>query len=178
MAAKKAASAKKRNPKGYSAKKVEAAVYQGDGWNVVWGKLRPRPGRPKKVKPLFKVVAEKLPFHSLRAVRTQLKEEGISGYGVYMAHDSMGVARYAGRGSIFHRLYAHQKNYPRELIYFSFFIIEEKAHEREIETAILRATGSQMLLNTRKVRTGIEVGNVGDYEPGTLFFERQKQKGR
>lgn len=95
-----------------------------------------------------------------------------------MAHDSMGVARYGGRGSIFNRLASHKRKYPKELLYFSFFIIKNKNHEREIETALLRAAGSQMVLNQRKVRTGLEVGSVGDYEPGTHFVERQGMRGR
>ncbi len=94
-----------------------------------------------------------------------------------MAHDSMGVARYGGRGSIFSRLDRHRKDYPDELLYFSFYVISNKAHEREIETAILRAAGGQMVLNERKVRMGLENGNVSDYEPGTWYFERQRPKG-
>ncbi len=90
----------------------------------------------------------------------------------------MGVARYGGRGDIFNRLQSHQKKYRKELLYFSFFVIKDKNHEREIETAILRAASSQMILNQRKVRAGLELGNVADYEPGTEFIERQHKKGK
>jgi hypothetical protein len=107
-----------------------------------------------------------------------VREESDDVQGVYLAHDSMGVARYGGRGNIFNRVASHKKKYPKELLYFSFFIIKNKKHEREIETAILRAAGSQMVLNQRKVRTGLAVGNVADYEPGTQFVQRQGLRGR
>lgn len=64
------------------------------------------------------------------------------------------------------------------MTYFSFYILKNKKHEREIETAILRSAGPQMTLNQRKVRDGIDPGNITDYEPGTQFFERQQKKGR
>ena len=48
--------------------------------------------------------------------------------GVYLAHDSLGHARYGGRGQIFVRLSNHIKKYPRELLYFSFYVIKEKNH--------------------------------------------------
>jgi hypothetical protein len=89
----------------------------------------------------------------------------------------MGVARYGGRGDIFTRLAAHKKNYPKELQYFSFYVIANKAHEREIETVILRAAGRQMTLNTKKIAFGLHPGNIADYEPGTNFFERQNVPG-
>jgi hypothetical protein len=90
----------------------------------------------------------------------------------------MGVPRYGGRGDIFSRLASHKRNYPKQLLYFPFFIIKSKVHEREIETALLRAASSQMVLNQRKVRSGLEVGNITDYEPGTDFVERQNQRGK
>jgi hypothetical protein len=68
--------------------------------------------------------------------------------------------------------------YPKQLLYFSFYVIANKNHEREIETALLRAAGPQMILNTRKVRNGIETGNILDYEPGTRFFERRLVRQR
>jgi hypothetical protein len=90
----------------------------------------------------------------------------------------MGVARYGGRGAIFSRLATRKKRYPKELQYFSFYVIANKAHEREIETVILRAAGPQMTLNTNKVALGLHPGNIADYEPGTHFFERQNVRGR
>ena len=73
---------------------------------------------------------------------------------------------------------ATRKKYPRELLYFSFYVIANKNHEREIETAILRAAGPQMILNQRKVRSSIDHGSVNDYEPGTHFLERQFRRGK
>ena len=127
---------------------------------------------------MFLYLGEKLPFDCLKSVAAFIREESDDTQGVYMAHDSMGVARYGGRGDIFTRLKSHNKNYPSELLYFSFYIIRNKKHEREIETAILRAAGSQMTLNERKTALGLKVGNVSDYEPGTHFIERQAKKGR
>ena len=94
-----------------------------------------------------------------------------------MAHDSFGVARYGGRGNIFARLRNHKRKYRKELVYYSFFIIENKTYEREIENVILRAAGPQLVLNQRKVRDGIDPGRVGDYEPGTKFFRRKYARG-
>src|ERR1019366_596447 len=162
-----------------SRKEVEKKIWDDDpDWRVVSGRLIPVAGRPKKESRLFRFVGEKLPFDCLKEVSKYVRSESDDLEGVYMAHDSRGVARYGGRGSIFTRLASHHKKYPKELLYFSFFIIKNKAHEREIETAILRAAGSEMILNQRKVRTGLAVGNVADYEPGTKFLERQKRRGR
>jgi ribosomal protein S7 len=35
----------------------------------------------------------------------------------------------------------HKRKYYKELVYFSFYIIENKTHENEIENVILRAAG-------------------------------------
>jgi len=44
-------------------------------------------------------------------------------------------------------LRSHKRKYSKELVYFSFYIIENKTHEREIENVILRAAGPQLVLN-------------------------------
>ena len=90
----------------------------------------------------------------------------------------MGVARYGGRGEIFSRLRSRKKLHPIALFYFSFYIVPKKNHERELETAILRAASTQLWFNQRKVREGIERGNVADYKAGTFFFERQAKRGK
>jgi hypothetical protein len=169
--------AKKSTNKRQSTKIVYETVHDSNGWVVKSGRLKPGRGRPAKVRPLFEVVAEKLPFSALAEVKTDMIEHGYSTEGVYLAHDSFGVARYGGRGSIFGRLASHKKKYPRELEYFSFYTIADKKHEREIETALLRAAGPTLTLNTRKVRNGIDPGSVNDYEPGTEFYERQIKRG-
>jgi hypothetical protein len=167
--------------KGLSKKEIWDSLWQGDGWNVVSGRLKQRIGRPFKNSHLFYVVAEKLPYECFKEVRKQVRsfldDQGVERNGVYMAHDSMGVARYGGRGQIFMRLASHKKKYPKQLLYFSFYIIRNKQHEREIETAILRAAGSQMVLNQKKIAQGLDTGNVADYEPGTYFVQRQRKKG-
>jgi hypothetical protein len=159
--------------KGQSRKELYDVVYAGDGWVVRSGRLKPKTGRPHKTGHLFEIVAEKLPFECLAKVRKLLVDENMDREGVYMAHDSMGVARYGGRGQIFARLRSHKKRYPKELMYFSFYTIKNKSHEREIENAILRAAGGQMMLNQNKKRVGLEVGAVTDYEAGTYFFLRR-----
>ena len=159
--------------KGYGNLPVE-----GD-WRIIWGKLERRPGRPGKISALFRVVAEKIPFEALSAVTKLLKDQEISKpEGVYLAHDSMGYARYGGRGQILTRLAAHKAKYKLELAYFSFYIIENKIHERELETAIIRAAGPQLVFNERKVSEGILPGSVTDYEAGTFFIERQYRRGK
>ncbi len=168
----------KKTKKKQSIKTLFSFEWTRDGWKVVSGRLKLGRGRPAKVPPIFSVVAEKIPFDALSDVKRDMEKYSYSTNGVYFAHDSMGVARYGGRGQIFKRLAAHKKKYSRQLQYFSFYIIADKKHEREIETAILRAAGPQMTLNTRKVQSGIERGDVRDYEPGTEFYERQQTRGR
>ena len=95
-----------------------------------------------------------------------------------MAHDSMGVARYVGRGNVFNRLSSHKRAHNLELQYFSFYIVAEKVHEREIETLLIRAGGAQLHFNERKKRVDIQPGDIRDYEADTYFYERQYRKGR
>lgn len=90
----------------------------------------------------------------------------------------MGCPRYIGRGDIFLRLEARHKAQPLELKYFSFYVVSEKKHEREIETLLIRAAGFLLEFNDRKKRGGIAHGNIRDFEAGTLFYERQQKKGR
>lgn len=168
----------KRRRKATSTKAVEKNVWSKDGWTVVSGDLKRGQGRPAKTAPLFTVVAEKLPFGSLDDVKRELTLLKIKPFGVYAAHDSMGTPRYLGRGAIFSRLKSHLKAHPRELVYFSFFVVKEKIHERELETLAIRAAGDTLQFNSRKKRTGIAPGNVRDYEAGTRFFERQQKKGK
>jgi hypothetical protein len=159
-------------------KKVYGTIPVPGDWSIVWGRLERTPGRPGKVSPLFEVIAEKLPFESLGEVSKLLKQEGVKAEGVYLAHDSMGSARYGGRGQIITRLSSHKAKYPTQLSYFSFYIIPNKIHEREIETAILRAAGPLLVFNKRKIRQGIEPGSVSDYEAGAYFIERQHKRGK
>jgi hypothetical protein len=146
-------------------------------FTVVRGALKRGRGRPDKVRSLFKVVAEKLPYESIDDVRKDLELLQVAPNGVYVAHDSMGYARYVGRGKIFSRLKTHRKAHP-ELLYFSFYVVENKSHEREIETLAIRAAGPQLHFNTRKRRVDIAPGSVKDFEAGTRFYERQGRRGR
>lgn len=151
----------------------------GAKWIVRHGELQRRRGRPTSTTSLFKVFAEKLPYESLSAVKKDLLKSGeYVGKGVYVAHDSMGYARYVGRGDIFSRLHARRKAQPLELAYFSFYVVEDKKHEREIETLMIRTAGPLLEFNDRKRRENIQAGDVRDFEAGTVFYERQRRRGR
>lgn len=105
-------------------------------WTVRFGRISSGPGRPQAVANLFKVVGEKLPFEALGAVDKYMRDNEIRRNGVYLAHDSMGYARYIGRGKIFLRLRACLKRQQLQLKYFSFYVVEERKHEGEIETLL------------------------------------------
>jgi len=169
---------KKRTRKKPATKRLIQRVWTGDGWSVEYGELRRGKGRPPSVSRLFKFLGEKIPFDAIDDVRAHFVSDGTPAMGVYVAHDSMGAARYVGRGHVFHRLKSHKKAHPRELVYFSFYIVENKQHEREIETLLIRAAGPQLEFNDRKKRVGIKAGNVHDYEAGTHFYERRTKRGR
>lgn len=164
--------------KGKSTKETIKTVWRDVSWRVLHGRLKRGRGRPRKTEALFRVVAEKIPFEALDDVRKHLVEAGVPKNGVYVAHDSMGVARYIGRGNIFNRLKARHRANVLELKYFSFYVVLDKSHEREIETLLIRAAGPDLHFNSRKRRVDIQPGDIRDYEPGTLFYERQYKRGR
>lgn len=165
--------------KGSARKETEkTAVWSSRDWSVKRGRLVPR-GRPRNVSQLFQAIGEKLPYAALDAVERGLRDDGVSRSGVYIAHDSMGAPRYIGRGgNVFSRLRSHKKAHRLELLYFSFYIVEAKAHEREIETLLIRGASHLLEFNNKKKRVGISPGNIRDYEPGTSFYERQYKRGR
>jgi len=177
MVGKKASKAKKKGAKAKAKKTLEAANVWTEGqWVVKFGELKRGKGNPGADN-LFKVVGEKLPYDSLDAVKDDLDERGITRQGVYLAHDSMGCPRHGGRGNIFQRLAQHKKSHPAELSYFSFYVVSEKKHEREVETLLIRGASFLLEFNDRKKRVGIDPGDIKDFEGGTHFFERQKKKG-
>jgi len=160
---------------------IRDKIYAPKGaiWTVRHGQLNA--GRGGGTARLFRVVGEKLPFEALPSVEAFIKKDkklAERREGVYIAHDSMGCPRYIGRGRIFARLKAHQKAHKTELMYFSFYVVIEKKHEREIETLLIRAAGPLLEFNTQKKRVKIRKGAITDYEPGTFFFERQRKKGK
>ena len=161
-----------------STKTVTGNVFSEGKWKVVFGELKRGRGRPSSVKSVFRAFGEKLPKEALDDVEKAIIDEELSREGVYFAHDSLGCARYAGRGSVFSRLRSHFKSHPDELLYFSFYLIADKQHEREIETALIRVASHLLVFNKRKKRDDIEPGDVRDYEPGTFYFERQRKRGR
>lgn len=161
-----------------STKVLTEHVWNGTDWTVHYGELKRGQGRPTNVSPLFQYLGEKLPFDSLEAIWSHFLSDGTPAQGVYVAHDSMGTPRYIGRGNVFTRLRAHRRAHPHELAYFSFYIVQKKQHEREIETLLIRAAGDQLEFNDKKKRIGIKPGNIRDYEPGTFFYERQTKRGR
>lgn len=171
--------AKKRTTrKQRSQKRLAYRVWENDTWVVNTGRLVPPPGRPRGVKSLFVHVAEKIPYEALEEVRKEFRSNGWKREGVYIAHDSMGFARYVGRGHVFNRLRARWRAAPLELRYFSFYIVANKNHEREIETLMIRLGGAHLHFNSRKKRVDIQAGNIRDYEAGTRFVERQRRRGR
>lgn len=161
-----------------STKRVDRKIAEHSPWVVCRGKLVPSAGRPDKVLSIFSVIAEKLPFESLNAIDLDMKAQGLTRTGVYLAHDSMGAVRYAGLGSIFTRLRARKKAHSLELLYFSFYVLPHKKHQREIETLLIRAIGDTLIFNERKKPNTIGTGNIRDYEGGTVFYERQRKKGK
>ena len=169
---------KKRKRKQVATKNVIQRVWNNEGWSVEYGELKRGQGRPPSASRLFRYVGEKIPFEAIDDVRTHFTSDGSQSAGVYVAHDSMGTARYIGRGNVFTRLKSHKRAHTRELTYFSFYIVDEKQHEREIETLLIRAAGPQLEFNDRKKRIGIKPGNIRDYEAGTHFYERQARRGR
>lgn len=153
-------------------------IWGNSTWTVRKGKLIPGPGRLGGKPRLFKVLAEKIPYEALALVRKDMEVKGIPTRGVYIAHDSMGYARYIGRGKIFQRLQSRKNTQSLELVYFSFYVVEERNHEREIETLLIRAASPMLAFNERKKNANILPGNIKDYEPGTGFYERQYKKGK
>lgn len=168
----------KKTTKQLSAKRTEYEIWGNPDWKVVGGRLVPPRGRPRKAKSLFRHVAEKIPYEALDAVRKEFIKRGWTMEGVYVAHDSMGYARYVGRGNVFNRLKARYHAQPKELKYFSFYIVINKNHEREIETLMIRLGGAHLQFNSRKKRIDISPGNIRDHEAGTRFVERQGRRGR
>lgn len=163
------------------AKKIvhEQVYSDGEWWTVHHGELKRKSlGRPHLTQHLFKVVGEKLPYDSLNNVKKHLQKSGYGIQGVYVAHDSMGCPRYIGRGNIFQRLSARKSAQPFELEYYSFYVVSDKKHEREIETLLIRAVGFLLEFNSKKKRVGIAPGNINDYEAGTVFYERHVKKGK
>jgi hypothetical protein len=143
------------------------------------GATRSKSGRTTwHPKPLG-VVAEKLPYESLRPVQNalrKLKEKGVKTTGVYIAHDSMGTPRYIGRGAIFPRLRARKNQNRLELKYYSFYVVPNPSHEREVETLMIRAAGPLLEFNERKKRVTLDAGSIHDYMAGTLFFQRRRAR--
>jgi len=165
--------------KGSTTKAISRRIWTDHGlWTVHRGELKPPRGRPPCVKNLFQVVGEKLPWECLSTVRADVKRLGMPHTGVYVAHDSMGYARYVGRGNIFSRLRTQKKAHALELMYFSFYVVADKKHEREIETLLIRAAGPLLQFNDRKKRVTIDPGRIRDYEARTHFYERQRKKGK
>ena len=151
-------------------------LWANAGWTVRYGRINAGRGSTG-AKRLFRVIGEKLPFEAIGHVEQYLKKKGMPRNGVYLAHDSMGCPRYIGRGAIFPRLTARKRAQQLELQYFSFYIVEEKKHEREIETLLIRAAGPLLEFNTKKKRVTHRTGNLLDYEGGTKFFERRYERG-
>jgi hypothetical protein len=119
-----------------------AKVWSDNQWTVRFGWLNAGRGGARWGKRLFRIVGEKLPFEALNEMNRRLRSQAVRREGVYVAHDSMGYARYIGRGRIFARLRSCRDRHKLEIKYFSFYVVEEKKHEREIETLLIHAAWS------------------------------------
>ena len=168
----------KKSNKRPSEKRDKGFVWKDTSWRVRWGKLVGSAGNPGKVKSLMSWIGEKIPYEALDDTRKKLRDLGAKKEGVYVAHDSMGYARYVGRGDVFARLAARKRVHLRELMYFSFYLVAQKKHEREIETLLIRLGGAHLQFNERKKRVDISSGNIRDYEAGTFYVERQYKRGK
>lgn len=153
-------------------------LFTNNQWRVVEGRIVPPRGRPPKTKGLFTIIGEKIPFEAVEKIKKAVTQEYGTVYGIYVAHDSMTLPRYIGRGDIFNRLSARKKAHSNELYYFSFYVVEEKVHEREIETLLIHITSTLLQFNERKKKVNLEAGSVLDFEVGTKFIQRQKKRGR
>ena len=101
-----------------------------------------------------------------------------------MLFDSRGWPCYVGRGNIKGRVGAHFKNHTKAPVIrtFSFYVVEGKAKERELETILIRLASPLLVLNDYKV----DGRNPREFEAGTKFLEvkpklgrrKSKQKGR
>lgn len=142
-------------------KRIEGEIWSGGGWSVRKGRVvRGARGKVAQTK-LFKIIGEKIPLLALVDVERFVEKEcGRKPKGIYLVHDSMGCPRYIGRGKIFDRLHAHNREFSRELVYSSFYVVEDKVHEREIETLLLRAASYLTALNKRKIRASIENSEI------------------
>jgi len=74
--------------------------------------------------------------------------------------------------------WARLKSQILELKYFSFYVVEERKHEGEIETLLIRAAGPLLQFNTKKKRVTINSGSLFDYESGPQCFERSYKRGK
>jgi hypothetical protein len=124
------------------------------------------------------VVGEKIPYEFLNDTKKAVRDTVGDVKGVYVSHDSMGYPRYIGRGDIFGRLKSRLAAQRLELKYFSFYVVEKKIHEREIETIMIHTAGPLLEFNNKKKRVDIQAGDIKDFEAGTHFIERQYKRGR
>jgi len=60
----------------------------------------------------------------------------------------------------------------------SYWRVEDRKHQREIETMLIRAAGPLLPFNEKKKQLTIDAGSIGDYEANTRFFERHYKKGK
>jgi hypothetical protein len=146
-------------------------------WTIKFGRIdfSARSQRPQE--PFFAVIGEKLPFGAINQVKKHLRQRTKTRpIGVYVAHDSMGWPRYIGQGNIFSRLKARHALNRRELYYFSFYLLNDRHREKEIETMLIRVAGPLLHYNVQKKRLDASPGSVRNYAVGTQFYERKSKR--
>jgi hypothetical protein len=172
---------KQRDKKVFGKKSSIAEITDQGRWKVIMGKIISKGKTSNKYKRLFTLFAEKIPIELLNDIKRKVIEKfGKYGKveGVYVLHDSMSYPRYVVRGDIFGRIISKTKKHLDELKYFSFYVIESKKHERELETLLVHVTGALLQFNERKKRLGTKPGNVLDFERETYFLELQNKRGK
>ncbi len=158
-------------------KLIHERIWRSKNFVVAYGELKRRGKGNVSKAMLCKVIGEKIPYEALGKIKKHCTKHKSNTHGVYVAHDSMGCARYVGRGDVFGRLGECQKKHKYELVYFSFYIVENRQSAREIETLLIHTAGPLLEFNDKKKRSGMTPGNVYDHEVGTFFYERQNKKG-
>ncbi len=148
---------------------VRETITQANDERLIEGELK-RVGRPReKDKGIILKVAERLP----QWVVDYLDPED---NGVYVLFDSRGWPCYVGRGNIKGRVSAHFKSHAKAPVIrtFSFYVVEGKAKERELETILIRLASPLLVVNDYKVGGK----NPREFEAGTRFLEVKPRLGR
>ena len=124
-------------------------------------------GRVAAKAPLLQQVGQKLPWDALQHIPHDAE-------GVYILFDSRGWPYYVGRGKIKERLNHHAKTMKAITPSFSFYAVQDKANERQLETLLIRVAAPLLEGNSQLTRRR----DVTHFEVGTKFLQVQRRRGR